>query len=204
MPEAKSRQKRVWVVSYTCQSNVRMHLGITYPRIFSPSSPSNTALQRGREQCPGPTVLRQVEGGNFSAECSIGWPVPASWLPKHFKPHQWSQGARSDTKGCFFDILSRCEEWGHKKVVCSVCTYVSILVAVRREQTSSLPSAHHASVCTAEHEMRAAPLGVKPSAMHLICQPLGPHVARGKPSHRNVHGTDVDLPPHPWHHTACQ
>lgn len=111
-------------------------------------------------------------------------------------------------KGCFFDILSRCEEQGHKKVVCSVCTYVSILVAVRREQTSPLPSTHHASVCTAEHEMTAAPLGVKPTLSHAPHVPA-PGTLRGSwgtiPRERAWYGCGREaLPPHSRHHTACQ
>lgn len=52
MLEAKSSKKQIWVVSYTCQSNVRLHLGITYPRIFSPSSPSNYSPAKKQRAVP--------------------------------------------------------------------------------------------------------------------------------------------------------
>ena len=72
------------------------------------------------------------------------------------------------------DILSSCDGLAHKQVISSECTYASLLVVLRKEQTSPSPSTYRASVHTAEQHwsMTAASLRVKLNLkMHESCAP---------------------------------
>ena len=158
-PESKSGREWVWVVSYTCQFVLRDNLPHDlqsfhlWHRVFLPS-PSNhgpaKALRSG-EQCPGPAVLRLEEMGWFSCRTKRRLTCPCLVaLRLCTYSLNGDQIAKTDQKWCFLVILSSCDGQAYKQLVSSGCIYASLLVVIRREQTSPSLSTYCASVLTAE------------------------------------------------------
>lgn len=168
MPEAKSGREWVWVVSYTCQVVLKDNLPHDLPychlwqRVFLPS-PSNHGpanVVRSGEQCPGPAVLRQEEGGDFFAAPSTEWPAPALWLSIYVHTAL---------------MLIRQQKWIRSDV-----SWISFPAVMGRSISRWYPKPPHrpplncASAHTAEQcwSLTAASLGAKLSQkMHVSCAP---------------------------------